>query len=151
RLLCGFVAGHSDCGPMLLGWRLSMVHRMLCPRVIGRDSALAYESSALDSAAAGRGQATFFVGEPGVGKSKLAAEVVGDATRRGMTVLFGRASMTSTTVPYQPLTAALLSGLRSKEWTGVPEIDTLRPGLATLVPGFIEGTPVSPSAVLLGE
>src|SRR5262245_20782936 len=124
---------------------------MLCPRVIGRDSTLAYLSAALDSAAAGRGRATFLVGEPGVGKSKLAAEVVSDATRRGMTVLFGRAGMTSTSVPYQPLRAALLSGFRSKEWTTVPEIYKLRPGLATLLPGFVEGTPASPSAVLLGE
>jgi DNA-binding CsgD family transcriptional regulator len=108
-------------------------------------------SAALDSLAAGRGSCLFVVGEPGIGKSRLATEFAAAASRRGVWVLQGRASSTGVTVPYQALSAALLHGLRSRPFSGEGDLRHLRPGLAALLPGFVEGAPVQLSSVLLAE
>jgi hypothetical protein len=90
------------------------------------------------------------VGEPGIGKSRLAREAAAAAQRRGVTVLFGRASPTGASVPYQCLISALLHGLRSSS-VEASNLQPLRAGLATLLPGFVEGPTAEPSPVLLGE
>jgi DNA-binding CsgD family transcriptional regulator len=91
----------------------------------------------------------FLVGEAGIGKSRLVAEAVAEAGRRGMTVLAGRATVTGGAVPYQPLTGAFLQGLRSSRSTEIA--DALPPGMATLLPGFVEDPALPASPVLLAE
>jgi len=93
----------------------------------------------------------FLVGEPGIGKSRLADEAIAEAGRRDLWVLSGRASATGRAVPYQSLSGAVLSGLRSRPRLDVSETPGLQAGLATLLPGFFEGPAVEPSPVLLGE
>jgi DNA-binding CsgD family transcriptional regulator len=125
---------------------------MLCPRVVGRPEEVAWISASLDGLREGRGGSAFFVGEPGIGKSRLAEEAVVQAGRRGVWVLSGRASATARAVPYQSLTGALLYGLRSRPLAELPEgLGGVRAGLATLLPGLVEGPAVEPSPVLLGE
>jgi hypothetical protein len=125
---------------------------MLCPRLVGRGEEAAVISASLDGLGEGRGGCVCFVGEPGIGKSRLATEAAVEAARRGVRVLSGRASATGRAVPYQALTAALLSGLRSRPLAELPEdLHGVRAGLATLLPGFVEGPAVEPSPVLLGE
>jgi DNA-binding CsgD family transcriptional regulator len=127
------------------------VRRMLCPSVVGRDGELSLLSAALNGLNEGRGGCVLLVGEPGIGKSRLAAEAVAEADRRGVTVLVGRASPMGRSQPYECLTAALLNGLRSRPLAGLSDLQPLRAGLATLLPGFVEGPAVEASAVLLGE
>jgi predicted ATPase len=55
---------------------------MLCPRVVGRAAELPWLSAALDGLADGRGGCVFLVGEPGIGKSRLADEAIAEAERR---------------------------------------------------------------------
>lgn len=127
------------------------MRRILCPSVVGRDDELASLSAGLDDLQDGRGGCVLLVGEPGIGKSRLARAAAAEAQRRGVTVLFGRASPTGGSVPYQCLTSALLHGLRSSPPVEASDLQPLRAGLATLLPGFVEGPAVEPSPVLLGE
>jgi DNA-binding CsgD family transcriptional regulator len=107
--------------------------------------------AALDGLGEGRGRALFLIGEPGVGKSRIVAEAVAEADRRGVTVLAGRASPTGASVPYQPLSAAVLRVLRAHPLAVPPAAEALRPGLAALLPGFVEGPSSTASPVVLGE
>jgi predicted ATPase/DNA-binding CsgD family transcriptional regulator len=124
---------------------------MVSPRIIGRDVELAWIATALDSVGLGRGGCLLLVGDPGVGKSRIVSEAADTAARVGVPVLLGRASPNSTSVPYQPLTAALLYASRAQELPSGPPVEALRPGLAALLPGFVTGPAVAPSPVLLGE
>ena len=81
---------------------------MLCPSVVGRAAELSWLSAALDGLADGRGGCVFLIGEPGIGKSRLADEVTAEAGRRDIWVLNGRASPTGRAVPYQSLSGAVL-------------------------------------------
>ena len=49
---------------------------MLCPVVIGRDAELTELDAALTTAMAGHGGCAVITGEPGIGKSRLAAATV---------------------------------------------------------------------------
>src|SRR5262245_47766318 len=65
-----------------------------CPELIGRSDETRALRDALDQAAGGRGGVVLLIGEAGVGKSRLAADVSAVAAARGAAVLTGRA------VPY---------------------------------------------------
>ncbi|MFJ6836220.1 AAA family ATPase [Streptomyces sp. NPDC091209] len=121
------------------------------PSLVGRDSQLAVLESALTDARQGRGGVVFLVGEAGVGKSRLAAEAVGDALDTGMRVLRGRSSTTGPAVPFRPLTEALMSLFRG----GVPMDDLAlgpyQPVLGRLIPDWDTGERDSSSMVILGE
>jgi len=57
---------------------------------VGRRSELAELVGGLDDAFAGRGRLFLLVGEPGIGKSRLAEELIAQARARGARVLVGR-------------------------------------------------------------
>src|SRR5690606_19643338 len=57
---------------------------------VGRDGELAQLRAGLESAMAGGGRLLLIVGEPGIGKSRLAEELIRLARRRGVEVLIGR-------------------------------------------------------------
>ncbi|MGX7824490.1 AAA family ATPase [Actinokineospora sp. 24-640] len=121
--------------------------------LVGREGEVDRLTGLLDEARSGRGGAAFVVGEPGIGKSRLAAEAVRRAMDAGMVVLRGRASATGPTVPFRPLTEALLSLVRR----GVPLPDAAlgpyRPILGRLVPEWSMGEagPHGDSLVVLAE
>jgi DNA-binding CsgD family transcriptional regulator len=123
---------------------------MLCPSVVGRAGELSTLSAALDALRQGRGGCCFFVGEPGIGKSRLAAEAVAAAQREGVWVLSGRAHPTCQAAPYQSLSGALLQGLRSRPVAEVTD-PLIRAGLAALVPGIADRPAPDPSPLLLAE
>jgi predicted ATPase len=104
------------------------MRRMLCPSLVGRDDELASLLAGLDDLQDGRGGCLLLAGEPGIGKSRLAREAAAAAQRRGVTVLFGRASPTGASVAYQCLTSALLHGLRSSS-VDASDLQPLRAGL----------------------
>jgi len=71
-------------------------------RFVGRDHELAVLRTALHDASAGRGRLLFLVGEPGIGKTSLAAELAGEATREGAQVLIGHADDSGGASPFWP-------------------------------------------------
>lgn len=120
--------------------------------VAGRDAETEQLRGALDAAIAGSGSMAFVVGEAGIGKSRLAAEVAAEAGRRGLPVLRGRAVPTTTPVPYRPLAEALCSAVRG----GIATADDLgayRRTLGRLVPEWQVESPlaVDDSMVALAE
>lgn len=73
----------------------------------GRDAELAALTELLDRAATGRPAYAVLTGEPGIGKSRLAAELVLLARRRGARVLVGRCSQDDGAPPLWPWKAVL--------------------------------------------
>ncbi|WP_328616286.1 AAA family ATPase [Amycolatopsis sp. NBC_00355] len=108
-------------------------------RLIGRDRELGALSQALEKARTDHGGAFFLVGEGGIGKSRLAADVAARALATGMPVLRGRASSIGPMVPFRPLAEALLSHFRGGHPPAAPELDPLVPVLARLVPDWYRG------------
>jgi DNA-binding SARP family transcriptional activator/tetratricopeptide (TPR) repeat protein len=105
------------------------------PSLVGRDQTLARLERALEGALAGRGRLIALIGEAGVGKSRLVAEVMATATRRKGRVLIGRCYETERILPFAPWVDALRTGQVVDEQE---LIDSLEPGrraeLARLLP-----------------
>ncbi|MES1164502.1 MAG: AAA family ATPase, partial [Verrucomicrobiota bacterium] len=85
--------------------------------LVGRERELADLVALLDDASAGRGGLALLVGEAGIGKSRLAAEVAATASPRGFYVGWGRAWEGGGAPPYYPWARAL-------EAVGAPAPDT---------------------------
>lgn len=71
-------------------------------RFIGRERELNELLTGLDDAIAGHGRLFLLVGEPGIGKTRLAEEVAAAATQRGTRVLWGRCSEDAGVPPFWP-------------------------------------------------
>ena len=89
----------------------------------------------VDAARRGRGGSALLLGEAGVGKSRLAAELAGHAERAGMLVLRGRAVEGTHPVTFRPLTEALLVAAREGALPTAHELDGFAPVLGQLLPG----------------
>ncbi|MET9314034.1 ATP-binding protein [Kribbella sp. NPDC003505] len=123
------------------------------PAVVGRHREIEGLHRLLADARGGRGGAVFLAGEPGIGKSRLAAAAASSALDVGMAVLRGRVGAIGTMVAFRPFTEALLSLVRRG---GMPATDALGPYrrvLGRLVPDWDDGTShdTSASPILLGE
>lgn len=57
---------------------------------VGRKSEMAALNAALDGAIAGQGKLLMLVGEPGIGKTRIAEELATTAVQKGADVLWGR-------------------------------------------------------------
>ena len=82
---------------------------------VGRDAEIAALASGLDVAFAGRGRLFLLVGEPGIGKSRLADELVAIARARGARVLVGRAWEAGGAPAYWPWVQALRAHVRNSD------------------------------------
>ncbi len=71
------------------------------PALVGRENELQDLQSFLNSAVSGKGRTVFISGEAGSGKSRLAREFLGAATRKGVKVLTGWC-LSNAAVPYFP-------------------------------------------------
>jgi class 3 adenylate cyclase/tetratricopeptide (TPR) repeat protein len=80
--------------------------------IVGRADELARVIKLLDDVDGGECRTMFVVGEPGVGKSRLAAAVAAVAHRRGFTVLHGRCE-DGLGAPYQPIVEAFAPWLHN--------------------------------------
>ena len=107
---------------------------LLCPVLIGRDAETARLWSALAAAQGGAGGVMFLTGEAGIGKSRLASELAAEARACGATVLAGRAVPTSASIPYRPLTEALLQALRERAFPDDPGLTPWLPALRAVIP-----------------
>jgi DNA-binding SARP family transcriptional activator len=75
--------------------------------LVGRDPELGALRALLDQADNGTASCALLVGEPGIGKSRLAAELAREARERGFTVLLGRCSPDEGAPPFWPWVSAL--------------------------------------------
>ena len=103
--------------------------------LIGRTDELARLRDALSGATAGAGQVIAILGEAGIGKSRLVAEVAADAAQRGVTVLLGRSYESEQILPFGPWVDALRVGRIADDADLLGRLGpTLRPELARLLP-----------------
>jgi DNA-binding SARP family transcriptional activator len=82
---------------------------------VGRERELAELVGGLDDAFAGRGRLFLLVGEPGIGKSRLAEELIAHASERGPRVLVGRCWEAGGAPAYWPWVQALRTLVREAE------------------------------------
>ncbi|MYW28047.1 AAA family ATPase, partial [Streptomyces sp. SID2119] len=123
--------------------------RATSPVIVGRDEEIGLLSSALDAVQRRSGRALFFVGEAGIGKSRLVGEAAYRAYGLGMPVLRGRATSTGLVVPFRPLVEALSSRFRAAGTPTDPELAPYHPALARLVPEWRqEASPGYPETVV---
>lgn len=123
------------------------------PTVVGRDREIESLHRLLADARDGHGGAIFLVGEPGIGKSRLAATATSQALDAGMTMLRGRVGAIGTMVAFRPFTEALLSLIRRGEMPTTESLGPYRQVLGRLVPDWDDGTAhdTAASPVVLGE
>jgi tetratricopeptide (TPR) repeat protein len=111
--------------------------------LVGRDSEQANLRRSVDEALAGHGGLTVVAGEAGVGKSRLVAEIAGEAEARGMRVLAGYCVEMDSAPPYLPYVEMIEQAISSprsplalREALGdvAPEIARIAPALRRLFP-----------------
>ncbi|MBD0348429.1 MAG: AAA family ATPase [Thermoleophilia bacterium] len=110
--------------------------------LVGRENELAELTGALDDAISGRGNLILLVGEPGIGKSRLAEEVVRNARSRGARVLVGRCWEAAGAPAYWPWVQSLRTlveqtdphGLRGQLAGGAAEVAQIVPELRDRFP-----------------
>ncbi len=112
---------------------------------VGRAREQALLSEALDDALAGSGRVALIVGEPGIGKSALAEELMARARVRGAEVIVGRSWEAGGAPPYWPWVQAFRSHVRETEPTALrAQLGAGAPDLAQLVPELRELFPDLP-------
>lgn len=83
--------------------------------LVGRERELAELRRALTDAMGGRGSLSLLVGDPGIGKTRLADELAADATRAGMQVLWGRCTEDGGAPAYWPWIQVIRTLLRKRD------------------------------------
>lgn len=120
----------------------------------GRDTEQALLHQALAGLRGNRGGFVLIAGPAGIGKSRLAAELLEAADRAGALTALGRATASESSVPYRPLRQALLHLVRH---VGLPQDPAFGPWRAALQPvlagpqgeaGTTEGVTVRGEAVV---
>jgi class 3 adenylate cyclase/tetratricopeptide (TPR) repeat protein len=94
-------------GPGRVRTRLQAVAARGLSRFVGRAAERAALAGALEAAGEGHGQVVGVVGEPGVGKSRLAAEFLGSSATDGWLTLQAYGVAYARAVAYRPLVDAL--------------------------------------------
>jgi DNA-binding SARP family transcriptional activator len=113
---------------------------------VGRARELGALETALDEALAGRGRLALIAGEPGIGKSRLADELLATARTRGASVAVGRCWEAGGAPAYWPWVQSLRAYLRETEpdalraqlGAGVADLAQLLPELRELFPDLPE-------------
>lgn len=118
---------------------------------VGRGRELGELSGALEEALGGRGRAVLVSGEPGIGKSTLADQLIRAARRRGARVLVGRCWEAGGAPAYWPWVQVLRGLLRETDAATVraqlgregADVATIVPELWELLPDTAPGTDVA--------
>jgi DNA-binding SARP family transcriptional activator len=121
---------------------------------VGREQELGEVYAALDDTFGGRGRLVLIVGEPGIGKSRLAEEVVRQARARGARALVGRCWEAGGAPAYWPWVESLRAYVRdvpaatlAKEiGRGAPDLAQLLPELRELLYELPEPGPLDPES-----
>ena len=110
--------------------------------LVGRNPEMAELRAALADAVSGRGRFLLISGEPGIGKSRICAELVADAERNGMEALIGHC-VEQEAIPYLPFVeilesyadrASSLDELRQLVGEEGPELARFLPKLRRILP-----------------
>ncbi len=114
--------------------------------LIGRVAEMAGFQQALDQARAGRGSVVALVGEAGVGKTRLIAELAADVEHRGERVLIGRCYESEQILPFGPWLDALRASHVLADLGGMAP--AWRAELGRLLPELAEpGAPPAPGGI----
>src|SRR6266516_4776755 len=121
---------------------------------VGREAELAELVAGLDDAVAGRGRLFLIVGEPGIGKSRLADQLIAQAQARGTRVLVGRCWEAGGAPVYWPWLQSLMpyireteaQTLRSQLGSGAPDLAQILPELRELYPDLAEPRSLEPES-----
>ena len=92
-------------------------------RLVGREQQLAAVQVAVNRTVAGHGRAVLLIGEPGIGKTRLAEEAARRALGSGVTVAWGRCSVEPGAPPFWPWIQILRALLDAEPAQLVPELD----------------------------
>jgi tetratricopeptide (TPR) repeat protein len=116
--------------------------------IVGREVELAHLRDALQATLAGQGHLVAVIGGAGIGKSRLVAELMTEAGRKGARILLGRCFETEQVLPFGPWINVLRA---SRLATDAQTLDRLGPvwraELARLLPEISAGTsPGAPTA-----
>ena len=116
--------------------------------LVGREVELAQLRDALQAALAGRGQLAAVTGEAGIGKSRLVAELVAGASRKGARILLGRCHETEQVLPFGPWINVLRAGRLAADSETLDRLGPVwRAELARLLPEIAPGTsPAAPTS-----
>lgn len=121
---------------------------------VGRAHELAELQARLERARTGAGSWVSVLGEAGIGKTRLVAELTGPARVAGDRVLSGRCSSVDGDTPFRPVAEALMTGLRDVDPPG-PEanLGPYLPAIARFVPRWRDQQDplLSESVAVLGE
>jgi len=101
----------KNCVSRAGGWMLppeaGILKRFPCPRLVGRDDALAELERPFAEGAEGKNRFLLLEANRGLGKSRLLLEVMRHAGARGLKCLFGRCLDSQRAIPYSSLTRIL--------------------------------------------
>ncbi|HKE42786.1 MAG TPA: AAA family ATPase [Casimicrobiaceae bacterium] len=137
-------AGASSAAPL---------QQLVRGRLVGREAESRQLLSHWERAQQARGQLVLLSGEPGVGKTRLAQELIAQAQQVGATVLRGGCYEYEATTPYLPIVEALrdwvhvqsAQALRVTLGATAPEIAKLAPEIETKLGVLAPNAPLSPS------
>ncbi|OLD59004.1 MAG: hypothetical protein AUI83_03570 [Armatimonadetes bacterium 13_1_40CM_3_65_7] len=116
-------------------------------RFVGRRDEMEQLKAALEAMLSGHGSLVMVVGEPGIGKSRLAREFTVYASLRGAQVLTGHCYEGEITVPYLPFVEALRQYVRGRSDAALlSELGSGAPEVAKLVSEVRERFPDIPEA-----
>ncbi len=104
--------------------------------LLGREHEVAELAAALDVVAGGGSQTLQVLGEPGIGKSRLLAELCDMAEDRDLLVLAGRVGEFETELPFGVLLNVLDDYLSSLDRDRLVALDQRLPELASVFPAF---------------
>ncbi|HEV8634284.1 MAG TPA: AAA family ATPase [Chloroflexota bacterium] len=119
---------------------------------VGRQQELTRLARRLVLAGQGDGGVVLVAGEPGIGKTRLVAELAHQAGADGWLVLVGRAYDAEAAPPYRPIVEALrdyvhacpLDELRAQLADGAPDVAVLVREVRGRLPDLVPSTPLSP-------
>src|SRR4029077_4863167 len=125
---------------------------------VGRREEMDGLKEALDNALSGKGSLAMLVGEPGIGKTRLAEEFGVYSGLRGAQVLTGHCYEGESSLPYRPFVEALRqysrsrpdAELRTQLGAGAPEIGRLVSEIRQRFPDIEEAPKLDPEAERLG-
>ena len=135
-------AGRSGSGTATPAW----------VRFVGRERELATLRDAVEATLGGRGSMMMIVGEPGIGKTRLAEEAGVYARLRGAQLLIGRCYETEASLPYIPFVQAIRSyvadrpadALREELGDGATDVAKLVSEIRQVLPDLPEAAQAEP-------
>jgi class 3 adenylate cyclase/tetratricopeptide (TPR) repeat protein len=127
------------------------LHELARGKLVGRTVELTRLKQHWDQAQQARGHLVLLSGEPGVGKTRLAQELIAHARQSGATLLRGGCYEYETTTPYLPLVEALrewvhgqgIEQLRAKLGTTAAEMAKLAPEIESRLGTLVPNAPLS--------